>query len=294
MWIAAGEAGLIALRPQSLRDVQAWSQQGRTSFLPAWRLDRLGERLCSSGRPTVLHGDVALAYDSALALPGRMQCDAKHEVGIGGGDAATGADHLLGLAPWMLTQFGAEPRSWSAALRLQPLVVVGGHDTVPVALGGQIPYRQRQGGKRMRRTLRFEAPASAVVVVNRPFYAYDRLEVVAALADKVPQTPVHERPALEAFRCAGCAGTSVSWELLLESGEAEWIDVFVFDLAALVVRGAGATPTTDVSSGCTAAGPAGSIRLLGQPRAVARPAPTPRQAVPPVRSRAGSGTRPSR
>lgn len=230
MWIAAGAAGVITLRPHLLRNVQAVSDQGRSSFVPAWLLDRLGGRLCQAKSPIVLHGDVAFAYDSALALPGRMQCNALHRVGIGGGSRLTGVDHLLGLAPWMLAALGADGSvSWSAALRLRPLGVIAGSGSIPVALGDRTPFRTRQGGPRIRHSIRFDAPAGAVVIVNRPFYAYDRVEVLSAYADGVLEEPVHERAALIALRCGHCARTQATWELELENGNPDWIDVFLFD-----------------------------------------------------------------
>jgi hypothetical protein len=198
-----------------------------TALLPAWRLDRFGAALCAEPARTVLHADLALLIDSALALSAQLACGDTSRIGIGGGARETDARHLLGLTPRQLQRAGYHAADWELTATLAPRAVIAAAMSMPLPDGSGYPFRARAAGARALHRVEFEAPAEARVVIAHPFFVYDDARTVAVRADEAPAELLSRTRATEIYAAPATGARVVRWEVEIDSGFPERLDIVV-------------------------------------------------------------------
>jgi hypothetical protein len=225
--IRRAEQGLITLPAAALGNVRLSDVEPQTTaLLPAWRFDALGADICVAPRRTILHGELALLVDAALALSVRLQCADPSRVGIGGGAGEGGARHLVGLTPRQLARAGYGDSDWNLALSLAPLRVVAADTTQAVADGTRYPFREPGAGTPRTHMISFVAPARAPVVVTHPFFVYDGARTRAIRANGHPAELLSQTRTSEVY-AARTRAASVHWEVEVETGFPERIDIVI-------------------------------------------------------------------
>ena len=221
------EHGAMRFSALAAHDIRQWDAPAAdAATFPAWHQDRLGAQVCAEDGVQVLHGALAVLFDSALALPVRLRCGAVERLGVGGGAAVAAATHRLGLTPALLHALGQRDADWSSALRLAPDAVVAAAQPLPVPAGDTHPARPLGLGDPRDHALQMRAPADAVLLIGQLFALYGG-ETLAVRADGTDMTPVLRNASVVAYRCDACAG-DVQWELLLRTGFPERIDVVLW------------------------------------------------------------------
>lgn len=220
----AGQSTLLA---GSVADVRKVSAPRRVPLLPAWLLDRWGRDVCEANRPTVVHGDLALLVDAALAISVRLACDRTDLVGIGGGANLPDAVHLAGLTPGQRRILGEVHAGWPQAFSQGPVRVVASGQTTPVATGGLLELRPRSIGALVAREIEFMAPRHSVIAVGLPFAVYDEARVENVDAAGFAREPIFTGAATRLYRCDECTSVAVTWRIVVRTREPERLDILV-------------------------------------------------------------------
>ena len=220
----------------NVADVRKAASPRPLPLLPAFLLDHWGREICAQERDVVLHGDLALLVDAALAMPVRMVCDRAERVHIGGGAGLAGAWHVLGLTPGQRHALHGSDGGWPQAFSEGPLRVVAAARTTPVASGGLLSLRPRSGGEQQVRELEFDAPRGAAVLIGLPLAPYDEARIGIVSADGVVQAPVLSGATSRVYRCDDCSGEAVAWRIAVSTREPERLDVVLLTPAAAASR----------------------------------------------------------
>lgn len=184
------------------------------------RLERAVRHACGD---VTLHGDLASADEAALGLPSRRACGAGAGVEYGG--RAPDRAHVAG---YVL-------ESW-CAIGLKPATAGDGFGYS----SGALPIAPDEGALRPRLgprqvdaipaplaagplAVRAELPAGAVVALGKRYGWLHDLVLHEVRAGGRPAVLVHEDLATRFYRCDGCGGHAVPWEIA-GSGNAAGID----------------------------------------------------------------------
>jgi hypothetical protein len=229
-------AGQTVMLAGSVADVRKVSAPVRVPLLPAFLLDHWGRETCAAGRPVVLHGDLALLVDAALAISVRMACDQPGLVGIGGGADLADAMHVAGLTPGQRRVLGDAGAGWPQAFSDGPARVVAAAGTTPVASGGLLELRPRSTGEAVAREFEFMAPRASAIAISLPFAPYDGARVESVGADGAERAPLFAGAATRVYLCDECRGVAVQWRVVLRTREPERIDLVVLTPAATASR----------------------------------------------------------
>jgi hypothetical protein len=234
--LRAAHDGVGLLPAGSVADVRRDPAPRNVPLLPAFVLDRWGREVCARQRPVVLHGDLALLVDAALAMPARMACDGADQVRIGGGARFADAWHVAGLTPGQWRRVEGVDGGWPQAFSESPWRVVAASGTTPVASGGLLALRERSTEVLRTRELEFSAPRDAALSIGLPFAPYDEARIESVQADGSAREPLLMGATSQVYRCDDCSGAQVQWRVVLRTREPERLDVVLLKPAAAVSR----------------------------------------------------------
>jgi hypothetical protein len=225
MLVGRAEQGSMSLPVHAVGDVARADASRPVLLLPAWRHDALGERLCGSERPVVLHGDLAVATHVGMSLGSRLRCGERGDPWIGGGAGLDAAEHWLGLSPHSRTRAGLAAKDWSGIFAPSPLHVVAAvaSQRAPDRLDNA--FRLGGAGASRRHHLRFDAARDDLLVITQVYSLFDGSRVHAVRADGRAARERHASGGVSVYGCDACRAETVAWEVEIDSGFPDRFDL---------------------------------------------------------------------
>jgi hypothetical protein len=225
MLVRRAEQGSMSLPVHAVGDVARADASRPVLLLPAWRHDALGERLCGSQRPVVLHGDLAVAIHVGMSLGSRLRCGERGEPWIGGGAAIDAAEHWLGLSPHSRMRAELAPMDWDAIFAPAPLRVVAAAASQRAPDRLDNAFRLGGTGDLRRHRLRFTAARDEVLVVSQVYALFDGSHIHAVRADGRDARERHASGGVSVYECDMCREARVEWEVEIDSGFPDRFDL---------------------------------------------------------------------
>jgi len=224
--VASANAGHAQINVARLANVQN-AKTVRTvdaALLPAWQLDRIGRELCNADNAVVLHGYLAVLYDSALDVAGELRCP-DHAPAALAGPGTAGAQHWLGLPPALEVQFGLQragrwtqtPRQGVQAL-WPPTSIEAGDPT-------HYPHHQASAKVASPQTWRVTSKTGRALITTDMLYPYrvnrvDRVIANGGLARKLAQVNI-----TAVWVCDSCMGPEIQWEVQGTGNDPSVLDI---------------------------------------------------------------------
>ncbi len=211
--INGANAGGARINVARLANVQnAVPKMVDAALLPAWQLDALGRQLCSAAVPVVLHGYLAVLYDSSLALGPEIRCRGKKAAAISG-TGLDSAEHWLGLPPQIAQSMGLQQgAAWTDTPHrgVTPLWPVA---AVPPADRAHYPHHQAIGTALAPLTWKVRSDAHNALIATDLLYPYRVNKVDKVLANGAPARQFAGANVTSVWVCDHCDASTIEWEV---------------------------------------------------------------------------------
>lgn len=232
MLIASALVGSARIDVARLANVQnATPKKVDAALLPAWQLDALGKALCDADAPIVLHGYLAVLYDSSLALGPELHCPGQAIAAFSGiGD--TRAQHWLGLPPRIARSMGLQAGArWIDTPRhgVTPLWPTA---SLPPADRLHYPHHQAIGTELTAQTWQVTSAAGSAIIATDLLYPYRVNRVTSVSANGKPARRYAEANITSVWICDQCNEQSIVWELQGNGNDPETLEIVAVQLPA--------------------------------------------------------------
>ncbi len=224
--VASANAGHAQINVARLANVQN-AKIVRTvdaALLPAWQLDRIGRDLCSAGSPVVLHGYLAVLYDSALGVGAELRCPDHAPVALAGPGTAD-AQHWLGLPPSLEVQFGLQRAGrWTQTPR-QGVQALWPPRSVEAADPTHYPHHRASGEVTSPQTWRVTSKTGRALITTDMLYPYRVNRVDQVFANGVLARKLAQINVTTVWVCDNCMGPEIQWEVRGTGNDPSVLDI---------------------------------------------------------------------
>ena len=222
------ENGESAL-PSSVLDVRDRSPTAvfRDVWFPAYRHAALGELLCASAAPRVVHGHLAYVVDKDLGLDTLFSCGDRASTRLLSTAPGT---HVFGMTRGFWRALSWQPECWIGSLGIaHDAVPMVSRDAMAVADGSTYLARKPADHPAELRTEGFDAPANAALLVTNVLGGYEGFAVESASVDGRAVKPIGSND-LSALYAAPVPGGNAAahWTFAIRTTRIAGVEILSF------------------------------------------------------------------
>ena len=224
--IASANAGHAEIDVARLANVQNATtvRVVDAALLPAWQLDGIGRELCKASTPVVLHGYLAVLYDSALAVGPKLHCPDRAPVTLAGPGSAD-AQHWLGLPPALEVQFGLQRYGrWTQTPRTG-VQALWPPKSLKAADPTHYPHHRASAELASPQTWRITSQIGRALITTDMLYPYRVNRVDRVLANDVPARKLAQANITAVWVCDSCSGPEIQWEVQGTGNDPSVLDI---------------------------------------------------------------------
>jgi 4-amino-4-deoxy-L-arabinose transferase-like glycosyltransferase len=238
--ISSANAGHASINVARLANVQnAKTKIVDAALLPAWQLDALGQALCDSDTPVVLHGYLALLYDASLAIGPELRCGRRVAAEIAGPGSA-GAQHWLGLPPTLALQLGLQQSGrWIDTPKTEVQALWPLH---PVAAADRThyPHHRASPAPGAAHTWEVRSGAGHLLITTDLLYPYRVNRIDRVVANGQPARKWLSANVTAVWICDHCGENAITWKVIGEGNDPDTLDIVAValpDSSLVALRG---------------------------------------------------------
>jgi hypothetical protein len=224
--LAGGQHYHPVSRLDNLKEPGPYQAVAPVPWLPYLHIDDMGELLCESPGPVVVHGALAVQADAAGGTATDLRCGRSDGLFVRGRPADS-AVHRLAFGPGLVAQL---PFPGSGR--------VGSFERVPVArsiypaepepLASARHYKPREWSRGIdeRRRVRFETRGDELLVVSNPLIWWWEVRVDSVTAQSAPAERIARDAASSVYACSDCTPEErVAWQVDYLASEEHALDL---------------------------------------------------------------------